>query len=399
VGGEALEPAITASLLANLGAAGTVHSFVVDSNGNPFNEYAPALARVTGGFFDYEANEAEFNYLDQLGTPRLSTDYTGAVVRTKGALMGPFGDNFTETNTSLDFTGFAGGFWDTENNGDHFGAREYQKTHGSWLSPDPAGMATVDITNPQTWNRSAYVANNPVSFTDPTGLDLRGPCIFDGCGGGGGGGGGCIAEDPACTGSNPPGECSPGDPGCCDMWSNPLCGWPPPGPGPGGPGDGPGGPGPRGGSTAGGTHGPWPGSETTGLPQLPTQPLSLGDLLGLTPGCDFGVCNSIVFGFANGMAPGSPGWWQNFTSWLSNWYWSKWPKPQLPNLCNRGDTRIQSVGSKSNVYIDGSTGTFQSNAVHQCEGLPGYSYTMCSASALGPSGPFAYCDCCSAQNK
>jgi RHS repeat-associated protein len=149
---------------------GTVHNFVVDADGKPFDEYAPGLARVTGGFFDYEANKAEFNYLDHLGTPRLSTDYTGAVVRTEGVLMGPFGDNFTETNASLDFTGFAGGFWDTENNGEHFGAREYQNTHGSWLSPDPAGMAAVDPSNPQTWNRYAYVANNPVSFTDPLGL-------------------------------------------------------------------------------------------------------------------------------------------------------------------------------------------------------------------------------------
>ncbi len=39
------------------------------------------------------------------------------------------------------------------------------------------------------------------------------------------------------------------------------------------------------------------GGPATGLPQLPTQPLSLGDLLGLTPGCDFGVCNPIGYGF------------------------------------------------------------------------------------------------------
>jgi len=169
--------------------AGTVHSFVVDADGQPFDEYAPGLARVTGGFFDYEANKAEFNYLDHLGTPRLSTDYTGAVVRTEGVLMGPFGDNFTETLTSLDFTGFAGGFWDSENNGEHFGAREYQNIHGSWLSPDPAGMAAVDPSNPQTWNRYAYVTNNPLSYTDSLGENVdQGPqseCFLEGCHGGG----------------------------------------------------------------------------------------------------------------------------------------------------------------------------------------------------------------------
>jgi hypothetical protein len=42
---------------------------------------------------------------------------------------------------------------------------------GRWPSPDPAGIASVDPTDPQTWNRYAYVRNSPLMMTDPTGLD------------------------------------------------------------------------------------------------------------------------------------------------------------------------------------------------------------------------------------
>ena len=48
--------------------------------------------------------------------------------------------------------------------------RQQASSQGRWLVPDPAGLAAVDITNPQTWNRYAYVGNNPLSATDPLGL-------------------------------------------------------------------------------------------------------------------------------------------------------------------------------------------------------------------------------------
>jgi RHS repeat-associated protein len=55
-----------------------------------------------------------------------------------------------------------------------FPAREYE-TSGRWPSPDPAGMAAVDPTNPQSWNRYAYVGNNPLAYIDPSGMNECAP--------------------------------------------------------------------------------------------------------------------------------------------------------------------------------------------------------------------------------
>ncbi len=39
------------------------------------------------------------------------------------------------------------------------------------MTPDPAGLAAVNPANPQTWNAYAYVANQPLTATDPLGLN------------------------------------------------------------------------------------------------------------------------------------------------------------------------------------------------------------------------------------
>jgi RHS repeat-associated protein len=51
-----------------------------------------------------------------------------------------------------------------------FPAREYHPGEGRWISPDPAGVAAADPTQPQSWNRYAYVLNDPTSNVDPSGL-------------------------------------------------------------------------------------------------------------------------------------------------------------------------------------------------------------------------------------
>jgi hypothetical protein len=67
------------------------------------------------------------------------------------------------------------------------------------MSPDPAGMAAVDPTNPQSWNRYTYVLNNPLALIDPLGEQCFYYLVWDDgwhqvsadgfCGPSGGGGG------------------------------------------------------------------------------------------------------------------------------------------------------------------------------------------------------------------
>jgi RHS repeat-associated protein len=66
---------------------------------------------------------------------------------------------------------FTGKERDSESGLDNFGARYNSFQYGRFMTPDPAGMMAADLQNPQTLNRYAYVLNNPLSFTDPTGLD------------------------------------------------------------------------------------------------------------------------------------------------------------------------------------------------------------------------------------
>jgi RHS repeat-associated protein len=113
---------------------------------------------------------------DWLGNVRLATTYSDRSLAYDVAYS-PYGENYVpEGGSSSDvyFTGqrqqIAGGLFD-------FPYREYSIV-GRWISPDPAGLNAVDITNPQSWNRYAYALNNPLRYTDPLGLF----CFYGGAG-------------------------------------------------------------------------------------------------------------------------------------------------------------------------------------------------------------------------
>jgi RHS repeat-associated protein len=65
---------------------------------------------------------------------------------------------------------FTGKERDQESGNDYFGARYYASSMGRFVSPDPQGNSYADFSNPQSWNMYGYVLNNPLKFTDPTGM-------------------------------------------------------------------------------------------------------------------------------------------------------------------------------------------------------------------------------------
>jgi RHS repeat-associated protein len=62
---------------------------------------------------------------------------------------------------------FTGKERDLETGLDYFGARYFSSAQGRFTSPDPLGGSLID---PQSLNKYSYVRNNPLTFTDPTGM-------------------------------------------------------------------------------------------------------------------------------------------------------------------------------------------------------------------------------------
>jgi RHS repeat-associated protein len=115
---------------------------------------------------------AYYRHADWLGTSRLAT--TPSRTMYYDAAYAPFGEPYVETGTTD--RSFTGQNQDTVSGLHDFMFREYDQSHGRWMSPDPAGISSARAENPQTWNRYAYVTNHPGTSLDPLGTDMD--CIL-----------------------------------------------------------------------------------------------------------------------------------------------------------------------------------------------------------------------------
>jgi RHS repeat-associated protein len=113
-----------------------------------------------------------YRHSDWLGSNRLQSSPTRTVLSTFA--YAPFGETYAWSGTPE--KSFTGQNSDTTPGDFDFLYREYSN-QGRWASPDPAGLAAVDPTTPQSWNRYSYVTNNPLRYIDPLGLVLQTVCI------------------------------------------------------------------------------------------------------------------------------------------------------------------------------------------------------------------------------
>ena len=115
---------------------------------------------------------------DQVGTPRVVTDATGAIV--KAIDYDSFGVPLSDSAPGffLPF-GFAGGLADPVSGLVRFGRRDYEPQTGRWTARDPVlfdgGQANLYL----------YAGGDPVGQRDPTGLFCVGGSVYAGFGGGG----------------------------------------------------------------------------------------------------------------------------------------------------------------------------------------------------------------------
>jgi RHS repeat-associated protein len=116
-------------------------------------------------------------------SPRIYTDVNGNCVGDQGTY--PFGELWYSNNDPNCAT-TASSSWiytsyerDAESGDDYALSRIYANTEGRFMSPDPLEGAVGD---PQSWNRYAYVRNDPVNLRDPSGQGFwedLGFAIFD----------------------------------------------------------------------------------------------------------------------------------------------------------------------------------------------------------------------------
>jgi RHS repeat-associated protein len=116
---------------------------------------------------------AYYRHSDWLGSSRLTSTSVTPTTPYSISAYAPYGEQYAISGSSD--PSFTGHNPDTVSSLYDFQYREASPSQGRWISPDPAGVSSADPSDPQSWNRYAYVLNNPLRAVDPLGLW----CVWD----------------------------------------------------------------------------------------------------------------------------------------------------------------------------------------------------------------------------
>ena len=113
----------------------------------------------------------QYHHPDRLGT-RLVTNTSGAVVSENINL--PFGATISGESLNLASSATKKRFTSYDRSEttklDYAVNRHYSSAQGRFTQVDPIGMSATQLEDPQSLNLYAYVGNDPINYTDPSGL-------------------------------------------------------------------------------------------------------------------------------------------------------------------------------------------------------------------------------------
>lgn len=164
-------------------SGGNTTVYVYDAFGYLAAEYSSQAATSACG------TNTCYAILDHLGSTRMLTDASGSSTVTRYDYLPFGGELLASTNgrtTGMGYLASADGLnpkftgknRDQETSLDWFEVRHMSGAQGRFQSVDP-GNAGAAPGNPQTWNMYSYVTNNPLSYTDPSGMGFW-STLFDG---------------------------------------------------------------------------------------------------------------------------------------------------------------------------------------------------------------------------
>jgi RHS repeat-associated protein len=122
-------------------------------------------------YFSPISGNQHYYWSDHLGSASVMSNSDGSVIEWEADYY-PFGTERVINNGLENHFLFTGYEFDYEMGYYYAGAREQSPSLARFFSPDPIGVMKQKFVDPQQWNMYSYARNNPLLFTDPTGMYL-----------------------------------------------------------------------------------------------------------------------------------------------------------------------------------------------------------------------------------